>query len=153
MPRTKTPFTLTPSNIASKANEIVFVLRTHSKDEPCPADVLCEATQLTKGQLSTVIKYMRRCSCENLDKFIPFYPVSSKKGYFLPSNSQDFIECYITLEAWVHSLEKTITPMRLKMVKDGVDWTQYKNDNEDYSGNYLNEILETNKDTSWFMDE
>jgi hypothetical protein len=88
-----------------------------------------------------------------LDKFIPFYPVSSKKGYFLPSNSQDFIECYITLEAWVHSLEKTITPMRLKMVKDGVDWTQYKQDEEDYSGNYLDEIPETNKDTSWFMDE
>ena len=39
------------------------------------------------------------------------------------------------------------------MVKDGVDWTQYKQDDEDYSGNYLDEIPETNKDTSWFRDE
>ena len=152
MARARTPYTLTSTNISQKANEVVLILRKYNKANPCPMAVLQEETGLTKGQISTVIKYMRRCSSDNLDRFIPYYPISSKKGYFLPSCSQDFIDCYITLALWTCSLVKTIAPMEAKMARDGIDWHDYLPEERQYDINYLDEIPEVNKDTAWFMD-
>lgn len=152
MARAKTPYTLTSKNIGKKANQVVSILRRYDKENPCPANVLQEESGLTKGQVSTVIKYMRRCSSDNLDRYIPYYPISSKKGYFLPSCSQDFVDCYITLALWTCSLVKTIAPMKAKMARDGIDWRDYLPKEREYDINYLDEIPETNKDTAWFMD-
>ena len=150
----KTFFSLNSDNIGGKANEIVTVLRNYSRDNPCPRAKLAEETSLTTGQVSTVVKYMRRCSEKDLDKFIPYYPISSKKGYFLPSNWEDFAPCYATLEMWIASMTRTIRPMRDKMIAAGVNWRQLipEGDGEDYY-NWLEDVPEQNKDTSWFLDK
>ena len=151
----KAVFRLTSDNIAQKANEIVSILRTHSPADPCSCPVLMEGTGLTKGQVSTVIKYMRRCAEKDLEKYIPYYPISSKRGYYLPTKWDDFARCYATLEMWIASLTRTIRPMRTKMIKEGVDWRKYiilSENPEEYSS-WLEDIPEQNKETSWFLDQ
>ena len=149
----RTPYRLCGKKLVQKANDVVTVLRRYAKDNPCPTEVLMDELNLSKGQVSRVIKYMRRCSSENLDKYIPFYPISSKKGYFLPHDAKDFIECYITLALWTCSLVKTIQPMEAQMIKKGIDWHDYLPQDREDDINYLDEIPEMNKDTSWFMND
>ena len=148
----RTPFRLTEEIKNKKANDIVAILRQYSKDNPCPTEVLMDELQLSKGQISTVIKHMRRSSCNNLDRYINYYPISSKRGYFLPSDSSDFVDCYITLALWICSLAKTIKPMEEQMIKKGINWREYIPQDREDDINYLDEIPEMNKDTSWFMD-
>jgi hypothetical protein len=145
---------LTSDNISSKANDVVSILRNYSRKTPCARDELAEQAGLTVGQVSTVIKYMRRCCEKDLEKYIPYYPISSKHGYFFASKWEDFAPCYATLEMWMTSIARKIKPMRDKMIKAGVDWHKYIPDatKEDYE-NWLENIPEQNKDTSWFLDE
>lgn len=146
-------FIIDSDNIKVKANEIVTVLRNYSRDKPRPRAELAKATKLTIGQVSRVIKYMRRCSEKDINRFIPYYPISSKRGYFLPARWEDFAPCYATLEMWIASMTRTIRPMRDKMIESGINWRKYIPDKEgeDYAS-WLEEIPEQNKDTSWFLD-
>lgn len=150
-------FTLTDENIGKKANEIATILRSFSKESPCSKQVLVEMTSLTTGQVSRVIKYMRRCSEQDFSRFIRFYPVSSKKGYFLPKSWGDFLDCYISLSSWCESLTRTIQPMKQQLELEGYDWEVIErlkaNCKKDDIDNYLESIPEMNKDSSWFADE
>ena len=154
MSERKTVYILNSSNIGKAANSIAVILKNHTKEDPCPREKLAEDTNLTTGQISTVIKYMRRCSERDLERFIRYYPISSKKGYYLPASFEDFAPCYATLEKWLASLKRTIEPMRKKMEEEGIDWREYlPGDEAEEIENYLDKISETNKDTSWFLDK
>lgn len=147
---------LTSNDIAEAANRCVTVLRHFNKEQPCPSLSLQESLGLTKGQLSRLIKYMRR-SCESdLQRFIAYYPISSKKGYFLPSKWEDFAPCFVTLAKWVSSLHRTIEPMRKKMEEAGIDYEEITGINDEYRDSineFYDSIDEMNKDTSWFLDD
>lgn len=150
----KNVYVLDSITIRPKANEVVSILRNYSKDNPCPSAKIAEETGLTKGQVSKTIKYMRRCSEQNLDRYIAFYPISSKKGYFFPHSWDDFIECYITLQSWANSLDRTIKPMRKKMEKEGINWKSYiDEEHHEFEGTYFDELDEINKDTAWYLDK
>ena len=150
----KSVYVLNSGNIGKATNTTAQILRNYSKDNPCPKQLLAESTGYTVGQVSTIIKYMRRCSEENLEKYIRFYPVSSKRGYFFAESFEDFAPCYATLEKWLASLKRTIEPMRRKMEMEGIDWKAYLPAGEGENiENYLENVEETNKDTSWFLDD
>jgi hypothetical protein len=145
-----------PDIMKQKANDVVSLLKHYTSADPCPADKLAEDSGLTKGQLARVIKYMRRCSESDLERYIAYYPISSKKGYFLPKQWDDFAPCFATLNAWVMSLQRTIEPMKQKMELAGVDWRKYMTakycgEYSDELDNWLDSIPEQNKDTSWFL--
>lgn len=150
----KIPFRLTSDTIGKAANQCALIIREGSKEKPVSTNELIEVTGFTKGQISTIIKYMRRSSEQNISKYIRFYPVSSKKGYFFAKNFEEFGPCYATLEKWAASLHRTIQPMREKMQQEGIDWRQFLPKEEDMQivHNYLDDVAETNKDTSWFLD-
>lgn len=152
----RTTYVLDSKTMPKKANEVVSVLKDHSGKNPCLGAVLAGKVGLTKPQLARVIKYMRNCSLADLDNFIAYYPISTKKGYFLPERWSDFAPCYVTLEAWISSLSKSIAPMRKKMTQEGIDWKEEveakRQEKKDYD-NWLDDIPEMNKDTSWFLDD
>lgn len=153
MSRAKTTYVLNSITIRPKANEIVSVLRNYTKAHPCPMATIKEKTGLTDGQVHKVIKYMRRCSEKNFDKFIPYYPISTKKGYYLPAKWSDFVDCYITLQSWANSLNRTVQPMRIKMEKEGIDWIERVKETHEFEGSYLDELDEINKNTAWYLEE
>jgi len=152
---------LDSTNIKEYANRTVTLLRKEAPN-PIPKAKLCKDLGLTIGQGSTLIKYMRRCSLNNFERFIPYYPISSKKGYTLPQSFEDFLPCFATLYLWTKSLSTTIFPMKQKLDELGVDIAKYikskgRTDEEDleYSdieNNYLNDFEEINGDTSWFFE-
>lgn len=153
MGKHKTTYTLDSITIKPKANELVYILRHHTKSDPCTTAMLMEKTGMTEGQIRKVIQYMRRCSEHDLDKYIPYYPISTKKGYYLPSKWSDFVECYITLQSWANSLNRTVQPMKKKMIKEGVDWRDYIKETHEFEGSYFDELDEINKDTAWYLEE
>lgn len=139
-----------------KANAIISVLRTCDREHPIPRVKLAEAVDLTTGQLSSVIKYMRRCSETDLERYIAYYPISTKKGYFLPGDWHDFMAYYCTFFCWYTSIQRTIEPVRQKMIKEGIDYNALLRSNgipADQYENYLDTIDEQNKDTVWFFEE
>jgi hypothetical protein len=145
---------LTTANIKDFANKMVSILR--GAEAPVSKAQLSEDLGLTIGQLSTVIKYMRRCSLEDLERYIAYYPISSRKGYSLPKNFRDFLPCYYTLYCWSESLKKTIEPMKIKMDKEGIDVLDYAlsvKDDYEFHENYLRDLDEMNKTTSWFLEQ
>lgn len=150
-------FRLTDSNIKEKANQIVLILQDYSKKSPCNKKILVEETSLTTGQISRVIKYMRRCSEKDFSRFIKYYPISSKKGYFLPKSWDDFLDCYISLSSWCESLTRTIQPMKNQLEIAGYDQITIEKIKEAYKNNdidnYLEDIPEMNKNSSWFTEE
>lgn len=145
---------LTTANIKDFSNKVVTILK--NSDSPIPKVKLSDEIGLTTGQLSTVIKYMRRCSLEDLEHYIAYYPISSKRGYTLPRSFRDFLPCYYTLYCWAESIKKTIKPMEIKMSQEGIDVMEYAQsakDNFDFQENYLRDIEEINKTTSWFLEK
>lgn len=144
-------YVLTDRTIRDCANEICKILQDYTKEKPCPATVLMEETGLTRGQLSTVIKYMRRCSEKDLEKYIRYYPISSKKGYFFSKKSEDFASYFLTLNAWSESVKRTIAPALIKLTRDGVNLEKYMpRDNEPVDiDSYLIDMPEMGK-KSWF---
>lgn len=141
-------------SIRDYANKFVRILRC--ADGPISRDDATMLLDLSSGQVSTLVKYMRRCALQDLERYIPYYPISSKQGYTLPHNYKDFLPCFATLYLWSHSLITTIEPMREKMEKEGIDIAAYIHDklvsNSKESDNYLVEIPEMNADSSWFFD-
>lgn len=143
---------LTSDEMPNVANTVAALLKNSTKDTPYPRDLLAKNAGLSVGQLSTVIKYMRRCSEENLEKFIKWYPLSCKRGYYLAESWSDLLPCFITLFQWSESLKRTIEPMRIKMDKEGIDWRSLLftdmpwNEDDDT-------VEEINKDTAWFLDD
>lgn len=155
--RKHNPFArLSSSNIGEYANKIVHALNNSA--DPVPAPELCDELRLSKGQLATVIKYMRRCSLKNFGRYIKFYPISSKRGYSLPKSWEEFKPCFATLYLWSRSLLKTIEPMKRKMIEEGIDYEEYiknlKSEEEDDEENYL-DLLELAREGSdnWFFDD
>lgn len=148
----KSVFILTQDKMAEKANIIVFILKNYSKDEPCNSALLADKAGLKEAQMHTVIKYMRRCSEKDFEKYIWYYPLSSKKGYFLPKKAEDFASYYITMSAWYQSLQRTVKPARELLIKAGIDLSQYEPKTNDDFYNYLNDIPDMDKDSSWFME-
>jgi len=145
---------LTTDNIKRYSNKVVDILKTSTG--PVSKAQLCEDLGLSIGQLSTIIKYMRRCSLEDLERYIPYYPISCKRGYTLPRNYRDFLPCYYTLYNWSESLKKTIKPMELKMIQEGIDICAYAEsvrDDHSFQENYLSDLDEINKTTSWFLEK
>ena len=143
---------LTSDEMPNVANTVAALLKNSTKDTPYSRDLLAKNAGLSVGQLSTVIKYMRRCSEENLEKFIKWYPLSCKRGYYLAESWSDLLPCFITLFQWSESLKRTIEPMRIKMDKEGIDWrsllfTDMPWDEDDDT------VEEINKDTAWFLDD
>ena len=151
----KIPFRLTSNNIGKAANQCAYLIKEHSKENPITTDSLMESTGFTKGQISTIIKYMRRSSEQDISRYIRWYPVSSKRGYFFAKNFEEFGPCYATLEKWAASLHRTIQPMREQMQREGIDWRQYlpKAEDNEIVSNYLEDVEETNKDTAWFLED
>ena len=145
---------LTTANIKDFSNKVVGILRNATA--PVPKAKLAEDLELSVGQLSTIIKYMRRCSLEDLEHYIAYYPISSKRGYSLPRNFRDFLPCYYTLYCWSESIKKTIRPMEIKMSQEGIDVMEYAQtakDNYEFQENYLRDLDEINKTTSWFLEK
>lgn len=130
---------------------VASLLLGHSKKNPYPRSLLAEDANLTVGQLSRVIKYMRRKSEDNPDVFLKYYPLSSKKGYFLAVDYNDFAKPFATLYQWYRSVRRTIEPLRKKMDSLGIDWKKYLNCDGKKAEN--DDIEEINGDTSWFLDE
>lgn len=154
MAKRKNQYVLDSITIRPKANEIVSILRNHNSAAPCSTAELIDKTGLTKGQVAKTIKYMRRCSEEDLFKFIPYYPISSKKGYYFPAKWDDFVDCYITLQSWANSLDRTIKPMRKIMDATGVDWrSRIDEEKHEFEGTYFDDLDEINKDTAWYLEE
>ena len=152
--RNKTPYVLTSKTIGKAANECAMLIKEYSKENPISTDALVENTNFTKGQISTIIKYMRRCSENDLERYIKWYPISSKKGYYFPKSFEEFAPCYATLEKWCASLHRTIEPMRRKMQQEGINWKDYlPEEDSEIVDNYLDEIEEMTKDRAWFYDE
>lgn len=148
---------ITSLNINEYANLTFHALKSATPNA-VPRKKLADDLGLTPGQLSTVIKYMRRRSEENLDRYIPYYPISSKKGYRLPTSYSDFLPYYSTMYLWAKSILRTIDPAREKMERCGIDISAYfrEEHNEEFDGelhNYLDDIKEMNGDTSWFFEE
>ena len=145
---------ITSKNIGEAARDCAYIIRKHSKEDPCPREALAEEVNLTTGQLSTVIKYMRRCSENNLEKYIRFYPISSTRGYFFPKSFEDFAPYYATLAQWASSIVRTIKPTEKAMISVGINWEDYlpKNNPKEVT-NYLEDIPEINKHTAWFYEE
>lgn len=144
---------LTSTNIKEYANRFIYMLR--SEDGPLAKDEAAEQLNLTAGQMSALVKYMRRCSLADMERYIRYYPISSKKGYTLPKAWEDFLPCFSTLYQWAGSILKTIEPMREKMEKEGINIAEYlKNagaDDLEDTDNYL-EGMRIDKDTSWFYE-
>ena len=154
MSKHKNTYVLDSITIRPLANKVVTILRRYDNDNPCPTQTIKEQTGMTDGQVRKVIKYMRRCSEQDLDRYIPYYPISSKHGYFLPSSWDDFVKCYITLQSWANSLDRTIKPMRRKREREGVDWkSQIEDERHEFDGTYFEELDEINKDTAWYLEE
>lgn len=141
---------LTSDFMPDVANKVAALLRNSTKDNPYPSEQLAEDSGLTTGQLHTIIKYMRRCSEEDLEKFIRWYPLSCKRGYYLAESWNDLLPCFVTLYQWSESLKRTIEPMRIKMDQEGIDWrSSLFTDLPEDDGT----IEEMNKDTAWFLDD
>lgn len=155
MGRAKTIYTITSKNIGNAAAKVAMTIKGHTKDMPITRTDLVNETKFTSGQLSTIIKYMRRCALNDLERYIKWYPISCKKGYYFAEEWEDFLPCYSTLIQWVTSLNTSIAPMKQKMEKEGIDWRDYikQNSNNESLINYLDEIPEINGDTSWFYEE
>jgi hypothetical protein len=136
-----------------KANQFVSILKTYTKDNPCPTEVLADETGLTQGQVRAIIKFMRRAPEEDFDKFIKYYPISSKRGYFMANEEhpEDYLPCFVQLYKWCESLKRTIDPMRVKLEESGINLVPYI-----YSGDEAQEDEETipsiDKDSAWFME-
>lgn len=144
---------LNSNNIKDYANKFVYILRDETS--PIPKEKASEELGLTLGQMSALVKYMRRCSLSDM-RYIRYYPISSKKGYTLPREWKDFLPCFATLYQWAGSILKTIEPMREKMESEGINITQYMMlmgaDDLEAADNYL-EGMKIDKDTSWFYEE
>ena len=143
---------LTNKNLNDYARQFSMLLQEYG-GSPIAKKTVCEKLGLTTGQVSTLVKYMRRCSEEDLERYIYYYPISSKQGYKLPRNTREFLPCFTTLYLWSKSLERTIEPMKRKMLRDGIDIDAYiKEVKRDIPDNYLEDLVEMNADTSWFLD-
>jgi hypothetical protein len=158
----KKRFTRDSKYFNEKARMVVMYLRDYSKDNPCNSKALAEFVGISESNLHGIIKYMRRCSEEDLEKFISFYPISSKKGYFLPRNWDDFAPYFCTMYSWYNSVKRTIEPAKEKMQKEGIDYKSLLKSKkfegfdsfEDYE-NYLMHLDDDpiiDKDTAWFLD-
>lgn len=144
--------TLTNKNVNEYARKFIYLMLNN--DGPVPKKTICEELGLTVGQVSSLVKYMRRCAEKDLEKFIPYYPISSKQGYKLPHGYNDFLPCFTTLFLWCNSLARTIEPMRRKMLEQGINVDEYiKETKLDFQDNYLDELIEMNADTSWFIEK
>ena len=136
-----------------KANQFVAILRTYTKDNPCPTEVLADETGLTQGQVRAIIKFMRRAPEEDFDKFIKYYPISSKRGYFMAreEHPEEYLPCFVQLYKWSESIKRTIDPMRAKLEEAGIDLIPYI-----YSDGEIQEddeeIPSIDKDSAWFME-
>ena len=143
---------LTSKNIGGYARDFVLLMRDYG-DAPVPKKDVCEKLDLTVGQVSSLVKYMRRCAEKDLERFIPYYPISSKQGYKLPHTYRDFLPCFTTLYLWCISLARTIEPMKEKMEREGINVGEYIRETQcDFQDNYIEDLLEMNADTSWFLD-
>ena len=132
-----------------------FCMMLMSSPDPIPKQKISEDLGLTSGQMSAVVKYMRRCSEANLEKYIRYYPISSKHGYTLPKSWEDFLPCFSTLYCWANSIMRTIDPMREKMEKEGIDIAEYMKQQgkvSDLTDKYL-EGMVIDQETSWFYEE
>lgn len=144
---------LNSENIKQFSNRFCRILLDAT--EPVPKQQISDELGLTIGQMSAVVKYMRRCAESNLERYIKYYPISSKQGYKLPRSWEDFLPCFATLYCWANSIMRTIEPMREKMEKEGIDIAEYMKENgkiSDLTDNYL-EGMVIDKDTAWFFEE
>ena len=107
--------------IAQVANIAARELRKYDKDNRLPGDEWAKMLHLTRGQLSTVIAYMRECSIADYDKFINWYPLSSKKGYWFGTSIEEVIPCFRALYWWSTTLNKRISPLKEQIQKAGYD--------------------------------
>lgn len=148
----KPVFVLTQDNIASKANDIYKVLINTSRSSPISSGELAEKVGLKESQLHTVIKYMRRSSEKDFEEYIQYYPISTKKGYFFPKTAEDFVPYYITMRAWYLSLQRTVDPARKMILEAGIDLSTYETEKTNDVHNYLDDIPEMDKHSSWFME-
>lgn len=141
-------FSLTKKNLPEKANEVFMILKDkewHNRT------VLAESVGLSEGQLSTVIKYMRRSSETDLEKYIAYYPISSAHGYKFCTNWEEFAPFYLTMKARAESILRTITPVMKKIHQEQIDLTNYMQDRMDADeyNRYLESLPDMGKD-SWF---
>lgn len=137
---------LNSDTIRDYANKVVKILRM--SDAPVSKQSLCEQLGLTTGQVSSVMKYMRRCAEQDFYRFIPFYPISSKSGYSFMKKPNDFLPCFLTLEEWSGSVRRTIAPMRRYLEENGVNIEaelEFRRNDPDY-GNYLNDVPDMAED-------
>lgn len=128
--------------ISEMAKRVCLVLKNDaSRDNPMSGAALADNLGLTRGQLSSVIKYMRRCSLLSFDKFIGWYPVSSKNGYYFAESVEDMIPCFRALYWWSESIAKTILPLKKAIIETGFDIADVirrdENEEDDFS-NYIN---------------
>lgn len=143
------PFRLSEKNMPQKANEIALILKDkewHNRTK------LAETVGLTEGQLSVVIKFMRRSSETDLGRYIAFYPISSLRGYKFCKNWEEFAPYYITMRSRAESIMRTIKPVEEKMNIEKINWLEYLPEEMDpiqYS-EYLESLPAMGKD-SWFM--
>lgn len=135
---------LSEEQLKQRVNAIYKVL---SQNEcPVSADQLSEETNLTKGQLSSAIRYMRQQSLTNYDHFIKYYFISGRKGYSLPRSIDDYAVCYASLKKWACSIMNTIRPLERKLIEAGFDPDRIMAISSD------NNKLETSADGSWGID-
>lgn len=135
---------ITEELLQARVNAIYKILR-HS-DRPVSADELSELTNLTRGQISSAIRYMRQQSILDYNKFIKYYILSGRKGYKLPASDDDYAVCYASLKRWACSIMKTIEPLEKKLIEAGYDPDRIFSISED------DNRLETSADGSWGVD-
>ena len=137
---------LNSDNIKDYANKVVAILK--NAEEPISKPALSERLGLTPGQVSSVIKYIRRCAEDDFYKYIPYYPISSKRGYSFMRKPNDFLPCYLTLYEWSESVQRTIGPMGRYLEDNGVNIAaelEARRNDPDYD-NYLNGVPDMAED-------
>lgn len=135
---------LSEEQLKQRVNVIYKVLRQN--DKPVSAIKLSEETNLTKGQLSSAIRYMRQQSLTDYDHFIKYYFISGRKGYSLPKSIDDYAICYASLKRWAYSIMNTIRPLERKLIEAGFDPDRIMSISSD------NNKIETSADGSWGID-
>ena len=135
---------LTEEVLQQRANLIYMSLK--NSEGEVSSDQLVKETGLTKGQISSAVRYMRHQSLNDYQRFIKYYFISGRKGYKLPQSIDDYALCYASLRGWANSILNTIRPMERILIEAGFDPDRIMNM---MSGN---NFIETSADGSWGFD-
>ena len=106
---------ITEKNINQIANHFCSTLIKIPNDSYMSVEEMAKELGLTESQVRRVCKYIRDCAYGvQFDKFMPFYVISSKKGYSLLKKMSDenIVKCYKTLTSWANSLNRTLYPLK-----------------------------------------